>query len=176
MIALPADREGNVLMSTSVFPRWSGDATPPFVLNQAQAVAEQGWGVTVLVPHAPGAARRERIGGVEVIRFRYLWPHRLQSLCYEGGMLVQLRKYPHRRWQLPFFLLAQIRAIRILCKQENFDLIHAHSLLPQGFTALRSVSRHQLPVLVTSHGNDVFGLQEDGLLIGNSIEVRSFQS
>ncbi len=145
---------------TSVFPRWEGDETPPFVLRQAEAVASAGWRVTVLAPHAKGAQRDERIGDIEVIRFGYLWPAALQGLFYDGGMLVQLRKHPHRKWQLPFFLMAQILAARKLCAAKHFDVLHAHSLLPQGFTALYN---GRLPVVATSHGNDVFGLKRGGL-------------
>ncbi len=147
-------------MSTSVFPRWPGDDTPPFVLRQAEAVSATGCSVTMLAPHAAGAAMRERIGDVEVVRFRYLLPASLQGLFYDGGMLVQLRKHPHRKWQLPFMLLAQIAATRKLCNAKSFDLLHAHSLLPQGYTALFN---GKLPVVATSHGNDVFGLKEGGL-------------
>lgn len=149
-----------VLMTTSVFPRWPGDGTPPFVLRQAEALAALGCEVTVLAPHCAGAARHERLGSVEVVRFRYLWPASWQGLCYDGGMLVQLRKHPLRKWQLPFFLLAQIQATKKLCNAKSFDLVHAHSLLPQGYTALFN---GQLPVVATSHGNDVFGLSEGGL-------------
>lgn len=150
----------HVLMTTSVFPRWLGDATPPFVLRQAEQVAAAGWRVTVLAPHAPGAKRQERWGDVEIIRFRYLWPESLQGLFYEGGMLVQLRKHPHRKWQLPFLFIAQIWATHQLCRTKSFDVLHAHSLLPQGFTALFN---GQLPVVATSHGADVLELKQGGL-------------
>lgn len=152
-----------ILMSTTVFPRWRDDSTPPFVLRLAEGLTRSGCAVTVLAPHADGAALREQWGGVEIIRFRYLWPTALQGLCYEGGMLVQLRRHPHRRWQLPFLLSAQIRMTHRLAQSGSFDLIHAHSLLPAGFCALRAVSRHGLPVVVTSHGNDVFGMRPNGL-------------
>ncbi len=147
-------------MTTSVFPRWANDNTPPFVLRQAESIAAAGWQVTVLAPHADGALRHEKRGSINIVRFGYLWPPKLQGLFYEGGMLVQLRKHPQRKWQLPFMLVAQIMATRKLCNAKQFDLIHAHSLLPQGFTALYN---GRLPVVATSHGNDVFGLKEGGL-------------
>lgn len=149
-----------VLMTTSVFPRWTGDDTPPFVLRQAEAVADAGWEVTVLAPHCHGAAWNEPWGKVKVIRFPYVWPHRWQGLFYEGGMLVQLRNHPQRKWQLPLMMLAQIHATRKLCDTKQYDLVHSHSLLPQGLTALYNGC---LPVVATSHGNDVFGLKEGGL-------------
>ncbi|GHC06860.1 glycosyltransferase [Cerasicoccus arenae] len=157
----PKSAGRRVLMSTSVFPRWAGDDTPPFVLGQAEAIAAAGWSVTVLAPHAGGGVKNERLGGVDVVRFPYLWPESWQGLCYEGGMLVQLREHPHRKWQLPFFFLAQVMATRRLARSGDFDLLHAHSLLPQGLTAL--VGGHCLPVIATSHGSDVFGLKEGGV-------------
>jgi len=149
-----------VLMAASVFPRWPGDDTPPFVLRQAEAIAAAGVEVTVLAPHAPGAKARERWGQVNVCRFRYLWPTSLQGLFYEGGMLVQLGRYPHRKWQLPFMLFAQVCAMRKLCHAKSYDVLHAHSLLPQGFTAMFNGA---LPVVATSHGNDVFRMKATGL-------------
>lgn len=48
-------------MVTSVFPRFAGDATPPFVLNLARELARRGTEVIVLAPHGVGAAFHERI-------------------------------------------------------------------------------------------------------------------
>jgi len=58
-------------------------------------------------------------------------------------------------------LLAELFALIRLLRYQQFDLIHAHWLLPQGFIALiaRLLVKSNLPVLCTSHGGDLFGLQ-----------------
>lgn len=158
------NQSGRVLMVASVYPRWKGDATPPFVHALARALVERDWKITVLAPHAAGAALRECCEGVEVRRFRYFRPEMSQKLCYEGGMLVNFRRRPWTKLLLPFFYLTQVKAIARLVREERPDLLHSHSLLPQGLTVAKVARRSGIPHLATSHGNDVFGLRPDGLV------------
>jgi glycogen synthase len=59
-----------VLISTSTFPLQRDDGLPRFVYDLAEELARRGE-VTVLAPHAPGAAAHERWGALEVERFGY---------------------------------------------------------------------------------------------------------
>lgn len=147
-----------VLVTTSVFPRWRNDATPPFVENLCRDLAEAGCRITVLAPHSPGAAFREERDGLRIVRYPYLWPLRYQSICYEGGMIVRRRGSRWRQLQLPFLAIAQFFAMQRLL-QEPFDLIHAHSLLPQGWIA-GLANAAGAPLITSSHGSDVFGLKK----------------
>ena len=144
-------------MTTTVYPRWPGDTTPPFIQNLCRDLQSAGCDITVLAPHSKGSARREKGSGIEIVRYPYLWPAALQTLCYEGGMNVRLREHPLRLLQLPFLALAQLRIIRSLLRQP-FDLIHAHSLLPQGWLAALANSG-RLPLVTSSHGADVYQLK-----------------
>jgi glycosyltransferase involved in cell wall biosynthesis len=146
-----------LLVLASTFPRWEGDAEPPFVFNLSRRLAER-FEVTVLAPHARGAAVRERVGGVEVMRFRYFWPTALQRLAY-GGILPNLKRHPWLWLQVPFFLLFELlatyRAIRLI----RPDVIHAHWLIPQGLVASLAGLITRTPFVVTAHGGDVYGLK-----------------
>lgn len=153
-----------VLMLTSVYPRWKGDATPPFVQNLAERLVAGGLRIRVLAPHSDGAPRKENWNGVEIRRFSYAFPTSIQKLCYEGGMLVNLRIRPWTRLLLPFFFFSQIHALRRELKKEQWSLVHSHSLLPQGYAAALLAPHFRLPHLTTSHGNDVFGLRPTGLM------------
>lgn len=157
-------RRGRVLCVTSNFPRWQGDSTTPFVLNLAEDLQTIGWHIDVLAPHAPGAAIQETMRGVNVRRFRYMWPSRGQTLCYGGGALINLRKHPFRLLQVPAFLALQTSAIRAALKTNAYDLIHSHWILPQGFSAMLARSKQNIPNVVTVHGGDIFALQ--GKLMG----------
>jgi glycosyltransferase involved in cell wall biosynthesis len=153
-----------VLYVTSVYPRWPGDATPPFVQNQAELMAAQGYQVRVLAPHAQGAVLREEGANVTVRRYRYMWPTSAQKLCYDGGMLIQLKA---KRWTmllLPFLLLAQTCRVFFECLRWKPDLIHSHSLLPQGLVCALAHIFFKIPHVATSHGNDVFGLKSNGVM------------
>lgn len=154
----------HVLVITSVFPRWEGDATPPFVQNQCELMARKGWRVTVLAPHARGAALKEIVKGVTVYRHRYMFPEALQCLCYDGGILVNFRARPLTKMLLPFFYLSQVMGSAWLCFRLKPELIHSHSLLPQGLTGCLLKRLFGCPHVTTSHGNDVFGLKQTGLM------------
>ncbi len=151
-------------MTTSVYPRWEGDATPPFVENLAVALVESGWEVCVLAPGSPGAPKRELKSGVEVKRFVYAFPRSLQKLCYDGGILINLRERPWTHLLLPFFYLAQIYALWREARRFQPAMIHSHSLLPQGLSASWVAHRLGISHITTSHGNDVFGLKATGLM------------
>jgi glycosyltransferase involved in cell wall biosynthesis len=153
-----------VLYVTSVYPRWEGDSTPPFVQNQAELMTAQGHEIRVLAPHSAGAARAEDSGLLSVRRFVYALPISLQQLCYEGGMLVQLHKGRWKCLLLPLFLTAEMLAVFRECLRWKPDIIHSHSLLPQGLVCLVAARLWRIPHVCTSHGNDVFGLKATGCM------------
>jgi phosphatidyl-myo-inositol dimannoside synthase len=148
---------GRVLCLTSNLPRWAGDATTPFVLHLAADLTALGWEVEALAPHAEGAATTEVLDGVPVRRFRYLWPPSAQTVCYSGGALVNLRRSPVNRLKLPALVAAEWAAVARRVARGRFDLVHAHWVLPQGLVAVAPPRR--VPVVVTAHGGDVFGLR-----------------
>jgi glycosyltransferase involved in cell wall biosynthesis len=144
---------------TSNFPRWPGDATTPFVLHLAQDLQALGWQVDVLAPHAPGARRSEILDGVSTERFRYLWPEGQQTVCYQGGALINLRKNSLNHFKIPALLVAQTLAIARRLRSGHYDLMHSHWILPQGFTGMLARRKHPVPHVLTVHGGDIFGLQ-----------------
>ncbi|WP_198007294.1 glycosyltransferase [Nitrococcus mobilis] len=156
---MPAEpRKPTLLVLTSTYPRWPGDHEPGFVHALCQRLTDR-FEVVVLTSRAPGAALRETMGGVEVIRYRYA-PQRLETLVYGGGIAAHLERCPWKLLLVPGFILGQYLAVRRLVKRRRIDLIHAHWLIPQGMIA-RWLVRYVVPVpfVVTSHGGDLFGLR-----------------
>lgn len=152
-----------VLVLTSTFPRWAGDNEPPFVFELCRRLGDQ-FDVLVLAPHMEGAKRIERIGSIEIIRFRYFLP-RWEKLAYQGGILANLKR---NRWcylLLPFFFLSQLAALWRILRHQRIDLIHAHWLIPQGLTVAIAglFTKNMPPMICTSHGGDLLGL--NGLLL-----------
>ena len=151
----------NVCMATTTFPRWAGDGQGAFVWGLASALQRQGVEVTVIALHTPGAATRERMEGVTVLRPAYWWPVAAESLRKEGGGLpITLRKYPLARVQLPIF--AAILAGTIGRVARDCDVVHAHWTLA-GAAAVAARPLHRRPVLVTVQGSDVFGVTKHRL-------------
>ena len=151
-------RRRRVLVVTSNFPRWEGDSVTPFVLNMCEELCRNDWDVDVLAPHGPGAAKSENINGVEVDRFRYLWPESAQTVCYGGGALINLRKQRSNWFKIPALLACETGAMARRLITRKYDIVHAHWILPQGFVAgiLRNFKR--VPLVVSIHGSDVFAL------------------
>ena len=150
---------GRILCITSNYPRWPGDSTTPFVLHLAQDLQSLGWKVDVLAPHAPGAALQEMLEGVRVERFRYLWPESMQTVCYQGGALINLRKRPLDKLKLPVLVAAEFAATLRRLLSRRYDILHSHWILPQGFTGMLTQRFKPTPHVITVHGGDIFGLQ-----------------
>lgn len=155
----PAKPRGKILVLTSTFPRWENDASTPFIPNLCRDLAFLGWDIDVLVPHAAGAAVHGAIDGTPVRRFRYAWPETAQTLCYEGGGLLNFRRQPTNLLKLPVFVAAQTISVLGRLASEKYNLIHAHWILPQGFAAAVATLVSRIPTVVTVHGGDVFGLR-----------------
>jgi glycosyltransferase involved in cell wall biosynthesis len=152
-------RAKRALLLTSNYPRWDGDSTTPFVAHLAHDLGEAGWQVDVLAPHAPGAARRETLNGVEVRRFRYLFPESQQTVCYGGGTLINLRKHRSNWLKLPFLVGSEFFVTLWLLMTRRYRLINAHWIVPQGFVGAVAGMLTRTPLIVTVHGGDVFDLR-----------------
>lgn len=152
-----------LLVLTSTLPRWRDDPDPRFVEYLSFELAKV-FEVSILAPHFPGAARRETLRNnaqsLDIHRYRYFLPA-LESLANEGGIMARIRQNPLRLLLVPFFLGAQLYAVARLHRQHGFDAIHAHWIIPQGLVAamFRVISRKAPPVLMTSHGSDLFALR-----------------
>lgn len=150
---------GKILLLTSNFPRWQGDSTTPFVLHFAQDLQALGWQVDVLAPHAPGAAKCEELDGVRVRRFQYFWPQSAQTVCYDGGALINLRRRPYEKLKLPVLVAAEWASLVQELRSGGYDLVNPHWILPQGFVAALARPFFGLPTAITVHGGEVFGLK-----------------
>lgn len=150
---------GRILCMTSNFPRWSGDSTTPFVLHLVQDLQALGWQVDVLAPHAPGCALHETLDGINVERFRYLWPERLETVCYQGGALINLRKSKANKLKLPALIAAEWARCAAKLATRRYDILHSHWILPQGFTGALAARPLRVPHVITVHGGDIFGLR-----------------
>ena len=144
-----------LLVVTSMFPRWRNDSEPGFVFDLCRRMSDS-FDIRVIAPHARGAARREAMDRVEIYRYRYA-PLVLQTLAYDGGIVPKLQR---QRWKwllVPLFLIAQYLAVRSMLRRWKPDLVHAHWIIPQGLVVIAAVGS-RVPVVITSHGGDLFGL------------------
>ena len=145
-----------ILSIATTHPRFHGDCEPAYVFALNRELVRRGHSVTALVPHAPGAATKETIQGVRIRRFRYFIPASAQRLCYNGGILPNLRRSLTARLNLPFFVAAQAGAVARAAAFGSFDIIHCHWLITSGLMGALVGGPARLPLVVTAHGSDVF--------------------
>lgn len=147
-----------LLVFASTYPRWIGDPEPAFVHELSRRLAVE-YAVHVLCPHAPESKTFELIDGVSVHRFRYA-PKQFETLVQNGGILNNLKKDKWKYLLLPFFFIGMfIKAGSLIFKLKP-KLIHVHWIIPQGFVlAFLSIFMSLPPMLITSHGGDLFALK-----------------
>jgi len=152
-----------LLVLTSTYPRWPDDHEPGFVHELCRRLTDV-FDVTVLCPHAAGAATEEVMEGVRIRRYRYA-PASLETLVNRGGIITNLRRRPWKWLLIPGFLFAQTWTTWRLIRGWRPDIIHAHWLVPQGLliAVLSRMERRTPPFLVTAHGADLFALRGWGM-------------
>lgn len=157
-----ASRLTRILVLTTTLPTEEGDATPSFVLDLAQAMAEQiPAEITIVAPASPGAPLRQQFGSVAVRRFRYL-PSRWASLGADTAIMPAIRQRPSQMLQVPFLLTGLLLRGVQEARRARPDILHAHWIVPVGVVAVvaRLLARRPVPLLVvTSHGSDVHSLR-----------------
>jgi phosphatidyl-myo-inositol dimannoside synthase len=148
-----------VLHVTHNFPRWAGDFSGNFLLALAREQTALGDEVTLVAPHAAGAAEQEKVGDVRVERFRYA-PDADETLAYTGVMHEQVM----RSWRARFTLLRFLRELRgatgRLVASWQPDVVHVHWWFPGGVVLAPAGVVGRTPVMITSHGTDLFLLRK----------------
>lgn len=140
-------------MLTTSFPRREGDYSGSFVFGLARELVRLGYEIVVVAPHDAETPGAEKMDGVQVRRFSYFLPRKLQALCYGSGIPSNLRQRPWVILQVPFLLLGFF----FVSWQESrgCDLIHAHWSLA-GLAGLIVARLRRIPFVLTMHGAEVF--------------------
>lgn len=149
-----------ILVLTSTFPRWDDDSEPSFVFSLCKYLQQQGVEIDVVAPHAFGTKKYEVMDNVQVYRYQYFFSN-LETLAYAGGILANLKKNRMNYLLVPFLLFSQAIAILRRLSAGNYQLIHAHWIIPQGLLGIlikKLLGKTDLPVLCTSHGGDLYSL------------------
>ena len=155
----------NILEAATTFPRWKNDTEPGFVFELCRQLAGYGHNVIALAPHFHNAKKHEIIGNVKIYRFSYFVPYRLQKVCYEGGILANLKRHKIAVFQLPLLFLSEFFSMAKLIKKEKIDVVHAHWIIPQGVAAYLCKKLFGIPYIATAHAGDIFPVKSPILRI-----------
>jgi len=152
-----------ILVLTSTFPRWKHDTIPPFVFLLSRELRENGVNIVAVAPHYPKAKFFEIIDGIEIYRFPYFFPFSLQRLCYDGGIMANIRKSYLAKIQVPLFLVMEFLFTLYVYLKTSPQLIHAHWAIPQGFVASLIKNILRIPLVTSIHGSDIFIFKKGSL-------------
>ena len=150
----------HILVLTSTFPRWKDDPEPAFVYELNRRLINN-FDITVLAPRSTGSKNNETMAGLRIVRFPYFFRCWENFASHQGGILSRLRVNPLNYLLVPFFLIGQLLKMLNLLRNEHFDLIHAHWIIPQGLVAAiaLTLTKRKIPLVCTSHGGDLFALR-----------------
>lgn len=109
--------------------------------------------VTVLAPHAAGVSSAWEEDGVAVRTFRYA-PVSWERLGYSRSLDADEKVKKAAALVAPLYVLAARRALRAVLEEDDFELIHAHWIVPNGIVA--SPFGRRRPLAIGVHGSDVF--------------------
>lgn len=144
-----------ICLFTHTFPRFPGDTAAPFMENLAQALANLGHQVFVLVPFDSGFKLNVK-RSYRLVTYRYVFPDSLHILGYSrefhSGRQLRLITY----LLAPFLFLFGFLALWRLVKKEKIDIISSHWIIPSGFIAALVSLFTRVPFTTTIPGSDIY--------------------
>jgi len=143
-----------VVMVTTSYPRFPGDAVGTFMEPIAKGVAARGHDVHVVAPWHPRITRGTRDDGVQFHFFKYAPVERLNVFGYAEGMRADETVRAAAWLAAPAAMAAGwFKAMRVAQKRRA-TVMHGHWVVPGGVIA--AAARPSLPLVVSLHGSDVF--------------------
>lgn len=144
-----------VLVISHMFPKDEKDIYGIFVYKQVQALQQLGCDVTVVapIPYAPFplnkvkdkwktysmVPKENKYNNISVFYPRYIEFPKGLFLPYSGN----------------FMYLGIHSVVDKLLKENKFDVIHSHVVVPDGYAAMLLLKNKNIPHIVTVHGQDL---------------------
>lgn len=148
---------------TSVYPEYEGDSHGIFVHRLMREVIKHGHEVYVLAPYA-GGKTKYNLEGVNVKKFNYFYPKKLQRLAGRSGMIDNVKEGFFVKIQVLSFLFFNI--FYSLKNLRDMDIIHVQWPVPNGLGALFLKKIYGFPYINTIHGEEVHLSKRYHLLFG----------
>ena len=159
-----------ILIVTTTFPNFIDDLGGYFIYQMAKHLVNQ-YKVFVLCPSGIKTKLFEEKDNIKIYRFNYFWPIKWQKVCYGSGILPNIKKNKFLIFVLPFLFIFQFFALIRIIRKEKIDLINAHWIMPSGITSLLATIILRKPLVISTHGSDVFVLFSNFLSFFSKITV-----
>lgn len=146
-----------IVMLTSSYPLYEGDATAPFIEEIAAGLAARGHAVHVVLPAHPRLQRGKEARGVHLHPFAAApvapWA---AAWGYAGSLAGDVSLTKAAIAVAPFALVSAARAVRTVARRVGADIVHAHWVIPNGPPVAFAARQMHTPFVVSLHGSDVF--------------------
>lgn len=146
----------------SSYPKHERDGAARFIRSLAEGITCLGHEVHVLIPHRSDLD----LNGNRMLvhTFRYIWPSSLEVMGYARAMNSDTRLHRISYLLAPPFAVAEAAALARLHRRYQFDIIHAHWIIPNGVVAAGMMGYMRRPLVVSLHGSDIFFARGNSLL------------
>ena len=145
-----------IAMLTTSYPKWPGETTAPFIEEIAAGIAARGHEVHVLMPHRSDLRRAAVERGVHLHTYRYAPRRTWEMWGYAAALQGDIGVRRTALLAAPLALSSSLLALLRLTARGDFDLLHAHWVLPNAPVAALCARTRGLPLAISLHGSDVF--------------------
>jgi glycosyltransferase involved in cell wall biosynthesis len=136
-----------VCILTSSFPRYEGDPVSPFLFELCKHLVKIGHEVHVVAPHYPGAQKFEKMKEINVHRFVYFRPKKLQILAYGNRMPYNIAEFKLAKLLIPFYMISLLKETLTVIKEFKIDVFTAYWAIPQGIVGVLAKKITRKPLI-----------------------------
>lgn len=136
------------------YPRYDGDVIAPFIEHISHEIMKAGNHIDMLLPFHPDFTKTDE-KNLRFHLYQYTRNPKLNIWGYAASMKADVKL---KKWILllaPSVYRAALRKAAELTKENRYDLIHAHWLLPNGVIGRKLARKLGIPLAVSLHGSDV---------------------
>jgi glycosyltransferase involved in cell wall biosynthesis len=144
-----------ILTVTTSFPKFEGDTMAPFIESITRELASRGHELTVVLP-ARSDLRPAPIEGVRFRPYRYAPSASLEVFGYAEALRADVALRGATYAVAPLAVLSGLRTLRKELRGQDYDVVHAHWVVPSGAMAALALGAGGPPLVVSLHGSDVF--------------------
>lgn len=150
-----------ILVFTTSYPLDGGIMASSFVAQHCENLVKHGYEISLLCPHHAGQKQKARINNVDITRFKYFFPTKLQKVAYGSGIPTNLRNSFLGILQLPLFFFSFLYNGILLSK--NYNVIYAHWTVSASVAILIKKLVPNKKVFFMNHGVEIFVLGKNFL-------------
>jgi glycosyltransferase involved in cell wall biosynthesis len=151
-----------ILHLATTYPLFEGDSNAVFVENLAEALADRGHEIHVLIPWHPDLQLERRHRRAHLHAFRYSPLPRWHPWGYAQALTAD----KSLRWDAylaaPLAAMSSVLAVRRMLRSGPFEIVNTHWILPNGPITAVALMGRRCPNIISCHGSGVFLAERHG--------------